>query len=154
MLAALRRTFRWELPLLPIVTLLPLHEAVAAGDVTGRWLTEDRGGVIEIAPCGAALCGRIVGMSEPLAADGSVQVDNQGRPKCGLAILNAPDQTQPGRWAGGITNPDDGKLYDVHLSVDERDRLHLRGYILTPLLGATQIWTRYAGAIGAGCRME
>jgi uncharacterized protein (DUF2147 family) len=119
----------------------------------GRWLTEDRGGVIEIFSCGAALCGRIVGMAEPVRSDGKPQTDNQGRPKCGLTILHDAVSTETGQWAGRITDPDDGSDWNCTLSVDADGRLHLRGYVLLPLLGQTQIWTRYSGPLGGDCRM-
>jgi uncharacterized protein (DUF2147 family) len=119
----------------------------------GRWLTEDRGGVIDIAPCGGSLCGRIVGLSEPTGPDGKPKTDNQGRPKCGLTILHDTSQTDPGRWAGHITNPDDGTDWNCVLSVDAERRLRLRGYVLLPVLGQTQVWTPYAGRLGAECRM-
>jgi hypothetical protein len=32
--------------------------------------------------------------------------------------------------------------------------LHLRGYVLVPLLGSTQVWTRYAGQPTADCHMD
>lgn len=120
----------------------------------GRWLTEDRGGVIEIAPCGAALCGRIVGMTEPVRPDGKPQTDNTGRPKCGLTILRQAIETDPGEWSGRITNPDDGTVWNCVLSVDAERRLHLRGYVLVPLFGQTQIWTHYSGRLGSDCRMQ
>ena len=123
------------------------------GSPIGQWLTEDHGGVIDIAPCGGALCGRIVGMSEPVEANGKPKTDNQGRPKCGLTILHQTVQTEPGEWAGKITNPDDGSDWNCVLSVDAAGRLHLRGYVLLPVLGQTQIWTPYAGRIGAECRI-
>ena len=136
-----------------IATVLIIGGAQAAPAPVGRWLTEDRGGVIEIAPCGEALCGRIVGMTEPVRPDGSVQTDIKGRPKCGLTILQRATQTKPGQWSGHITNPDDGTDWGCELSVDAAGRLHLRGYLLVPLLGETQTWTPYTGPIGADCRM-
>jgi uncharacterized protein (DUF2147 family) len=142
------------LPLTAALLLLTVAatERAAPGPV-GRWLTEDRGGVIEIYSCGAALCGRIVGMTEPLRPDGKPQTDNTGRPKCGLTILHASVPTEPDEWAGRITDPDDGSDWHCVLSVDAEGRLHLRGYVLLPLLGQTQIWTPYTGRLGADCRM-
>jgi len=119
----------------------------------GQWLTEDRGGVIDIFPCGQALCGRIVGMSEPLRPDGSVPKDHAGQPKCGLAILQQGTPDGSGEWSARITDPDDGSQWNCLLSVDRQGRLHLRGYVLLPLLWQTQIWTPYSGRLGADCRM-
>jgi uncharacterized protein (DUF2147 family) len=119
----------------------------------GEWLTEDRGGVIDIFSCGQQLCGRIVGMSEPLRPDGTVPKDKAGQPKCGLTILRQGISDGSGQWSARITDPDDGSQWNCILSVDDEGRLHLRGYVLVPLLGQTQIWTRYAGRVAPNCRM-
>lgn len=118
----------------------------------GRWLTEGREGVIEIAPCGAGFCGRIVGMDSTRRPDGSLPRDKSGRAQCDLEILRVV-QTGPGRWGGQITNPEDGSVWNCTLSLDGQGRLDLRGYVLVPLLGRTQVWTRYSGALGSDCRM-
>jgi len=149
----MRRHFRIFLLFLA-ATLLPVPSAVAAPDFTGLWLTQDRSGVIEIAPCGEGLCGRIVGMSQTRNDDGSVPVDSKGHPMCGLTILTAAMPSDSGESQGRITDPDNGKVYDSVLSVDAEGRLRLRGYVLTPLLGETQIWTRYVGQTGPDCRMS
>ncbi|MBN8890973.1 MAG: hypothetical protein ABS99_09825 [Acetobacteraceae bacterium SCN 69-10] len=119
----------------------------------GRWLTQDHDGVVEITPCGDALCGRIVGMSQPFLPDGSPPRDPQGRPQCGLQILRAT-LTDTGRWAGKITDPGDGSAWNCAFWLDGAGRLHLRGYVLAPLLGRTQLWTRYEGAVDSACRMS
>ncbi len=92
-------------------------------------------------------------MAEPVRPDGKLQADSAGQPKCGLTILRQGTQTDPGQWSARITNPDDGSDWNCLLSVDGVGRLHLRGYVLVPLLGQTQIWTPYSGKLGADCRI-
>jgi uncharacterized protein (DUF2147 family) len=118
----------------------------------GPWLTENRSGVIAFAPCGGGLCGRIAGMvlDRP---DDPTPVDYAGRPECGLPIIDDAAETEPGLWSGHITDPRNGWVYHVRLWTDAQGRLHLRGYILIPLLGKTQIWTRYVGTLPADCRL-
>jgi len=132
---------------------LPGVAGAATGPV-GAWLTENHDGVIAIAPCGAELCGRIVGMSKPLRPDGSRPVDKQGRPQCGLTILHVAAGDAPGLWQGEITDPIDGSVWRCRLSMDGEGRLHLRGYVLLPLLGQTQLWTSYTGHVTQDFRME
>jgi uncharacterized protein (DUF2147 family) len=119
----------------------------------GRWLTEDGGGVIEIYSCSGGLCGRIVGMREPLNPDGSIARDHAGTPKCGLTLLRDSRQDEPGRWSGHITNPEDGTTWNCTLRVGEDGRLRLRGYVAVPLLGQTQTWSPFRGRLGPDCSM-
>jgi uncharacterized protein (DUF2147 family) len=141
--------------LLATVGLFASH-ALGAGrsaiPIEGTWLTEDYGGVIDIEPCGSRYCGRIVGLAA--AATGNpLPKDVNGNSRCGLEIIQGLAETGAGEWTGNITNPDDGQIYNARLSVDDRGRLHLRGYVLVPLLGETQTWTRYGGRVTADCRM-
>jgi uncharacterized protein (DUF2147 family) len=148
-----RRYFR-ICPLCLAATLLHIPSTAAdAPDIAGLWLTQDHSGVIDIAHCGEGFCGRIVGMSQTRNDDGSIAVDSKGQPMCGLTILTAARPGNSGESQARITDPDSGKVYDGRLSVDARGRLHLRGYVLTPLLGETQIWTRYVGQTRPDCQM-
>ena len=120
--------------------------------IEGLWLTEDGGGVIEIGSCGSQYCGWIVGLAA--ASSGTaLPKDTNGNSRCGLEIIQGLAETDPGAWTGRITNPEDGRTYSARLSVDDHGRLRLRGYLLVPLLGQTQIWTKYGGRVTADCRM-
>ena len=85
------------------VAMLTLELSVLSASATpttspaGTWLTANGHGVVAIAQCGAALCGRIVGIdrepTEPMPTD----VD--GHSQCGLTIITkGPLRTAPG-WA-------------------------------------------------------
>ena len=39
------------------------------------------------------------------------------------------------------------------IGAGDADHLLLRGYILLPVFGQTQTWTRHAGPLGADCAM-
>jgi uncharacterized protein (DUF2147 family) len=114
----------------------------------GLWQTQG-GGVIEIFWCGNFMCGSIVGI--PRAPGAPIPKDSAGRSECGLTIMRQVSEMQDGSWSGHITDPRDGNQYRVKLWVDDRGNLHLRGYILLPLLGQTQIWQRYTGRVGPEC---
>jgi uncharacterized protein (DUF2147 family) len=126
-------------------------EAGTAGSPIGYWLTEDGDAVIEVAQCGNALCGRIVGIGR--APDAPIPKDVHGRSQCGLTIIENEVPTSSGIWDGSVTDPRDGSTYGAQLWVDHNDRLHVRGYLGIPLLGHTQTWTRYAGHLSEGCRL-
>ena len=139
-------------PLLAVLAMLLATPVEAEDDpLLGRWLTEDAGGVIEIAPCGDALCGRMVGLV--LEPNEAMPVNEQGRSRCGLVIMRDMRPSEPGRWSGQITDPRDGHVYDIALRVDAAGRLRMRGYVLVPLLGATQVWTRVNLTPPPDCRI-
>jgi uncharacterized protein (DUF2147 family) len=122
-----------------------------AGSPVGNWATANGHGVIEIAQCGDALCGRIVGIdrkpTEPMPTD----VD--GRPQCGLTIINNERSQSDGTWLGQVSDPRDGGVYQAKLWLDERGDLRLRGFIGLPVLGSTQTWHRFTGHLSAECRL-
>ena len=133
---------------LVLAMLIPGAGAQQTPPVAGRWLVEDRKGVIEIYPCADKVCGKLAWLSEP-NIDGKPKVDRNNpdealrtRPLCGLAMLGDFRQTEPNRWGDGwIYNPENGKRYHATMTLDG-NLLKLRGYVGIPLFGETQTWTR------------
>ena len=117
----------------------------------GTWLTGNGHGVVEIARCGDALCGRIVGIDrEPTAP---VPTDVHGRSQCGLTIITNEKLEPDGTWLGTIVDPRDGGSYQAKLWVDDRGDLRLRAFIGIPALCATQIWRKFTGHLTNECRL-
>jgi uncharacterized protein (DUF2147 family) len=135
--------------------LLAALPAAAAPAPVGRWLTANRQAVIEIAPCGAAYCGRIVGIIVKHAGD-PLPYDWRGRPQCGMTMLQLTRRVGASgetRWAGSVLDPRDGDSYDATIAVQPDESLRLRGYLGLPLLGQTQIWSPFTGQVFANCRL-
>lgn len=123
--------------------------ALAANDdaLIGRWRTQERGGVVEIHRCGAALCGRVVD-GAPLRANPDQRDVKNGdkalrtRKLMGLRIL--------GGFTGGPTEWKGGPLYDPnsgdgaatgYLTLAGPDTLKVKG-CLALFLCRTQTWQR------------
>lgn len=127
--------------------LLAAAAALAApGGVAGKWETPTRHGVVEIAPCGASICGRLID-SDGLRANPQLRdVHNKdaaqnGRPLKGLLMLQGFVASDKG-WDGGtIYNPDDGGTYKGTITMVDADTLKLRGCIVWPLC-KSQTWKR------------
>jgi len=115
----------------------------------GIWLTANGHGVVEIARCGDALCGRIVGIDRESSAP--MPTDVHGRPQCGLTIITDEKPAANGTWLGKITDPRDGRIYQAKLSLDERGNLRLRVFVGISALGATQIWHPFSGHLTGEC---
>jgi uncharacterized protein (DUF2147 family) len=136
---------------------LPIAFMLAAADapdpaILGTWLTESGHGVIEIVRCENAVCGSIVGIDR--TPDEPMPTDVTGRSQCGLTIISDVTQAANNAWYGKIVDPRDGATYHAELWVDSEARLNLRGYVGIPLLGSTQVWSRFTGRLAEDCRFE
>ena len=118
----------------------------------GAWSTANGHAVIEIARCGDALCGTIVGVER--GPDEAIPTDVHGRSQCGLTIITNEKPDTDSTWLGKIMDPRDGGTYQAKLWLDEAGDLNLRGFIGIPQLGATQTWHRFTGHLSAECRLS
>lgn len=118
----------------------------------GRWLTQDGKAVIAIEPCGASLCGRIVGIARDKPTD-PIPTDNLGRSQCGLVIIRDAVPDGGSEWKAEIIDPRDGSVYRARMHLDEQRHLRVRGYIVLPVLGRTQVWTPFTRPIPESCRL-
>lgn len=124
--------------------------AAAQPGPTGLWLNEPGTAHIEISPCGSALCGAIVWLKDPLDEAGAPKRDGKNaeeahrtRPLLGLPMLNGFVPASDGGWENGtIYNPEDGKTYKCVMSLEDANKLRVRGYVGVPLFGKTQTWSR------------
>lgn len=120
--------------------------SAAPSAIAGRWATPTKHGVVDITPCGASICGRLVD-SDGLRANPALRdVHNKdarenGRPLKGLLMLQGFSPGEKG-WDGGtIYNPDDGGTYKGTITMVDADTLKLRGCIVWPLC-KSQTWKR------------
>ena len=118
-------------------------DAAAPQPITGRWVTAEKSAIVEIAPCGAQMCGTIVKFLTPTRVPDprdSYNTDPAKRSRriLGLAILTG--FTADGKlWRGQIYDPNSGKTYR---SVVDRtgNTLNVKGCI--SIFCQTQVWTR------------
>jgi uncharacterized protein (DUF2147 family) len=127
-----------------------LRAQTGSGDaILGEWLTAEGKAKILLYKCGEAVCGKINWLKEPMK-DGKVVVDNKNpdstfhsRPVLGLEILRGFQFDGEDEWTGGkIYDPESGDTYSAKMVLEEDGRLKLRGYVLIPLLGRSEYWTR------------
>jgi uncharacterized protein (DUF2147 family) len=150
------------LPVLVAVLLavpLPARPASAAPSTPppisplGDWLTPGHDGVIRIAPCAvgsATLCGWLVAMDYT----GAMPLNVWKQPQCRMSMMTGfVREADESRWDGMILDPDSGRRYHATIRNDGPNVLKLRGYVLMPLLGETQSWTRFTGHIGPACHL-
>lgn len=149
---AMKRGFALGAMLIAAATLFASHAEAASA--VGIWTTDDGESQIQIAPCGPALCGRIVWLKDPYEKNGTPSRDTKNpvaakrrRLVLGLTILTGmrPEPGKPGEWQNGrIYDPGSGKTYHADMWMDGADKLKFHGYIGVPLFGETTVWTRSA----------
>jgi len=118
-----------------------------ANDPTGLWLVQDRTAKVRIAPCGEALCGAVVWLSEVNDRDtGRPKVDKlnsnpqlRSRPIMGVPILISL-RSSGARWAGQIYNPDDGNTYSGTVELQSPTQLRVRACVT--IFCQSETWTR------------
>jgi len=117
--------------------------AMAAGPVTGSYVTEDGKAVVRITPCGGGkICGKISKILAP-TPNGPPRDENnpnkalRNRPILGLPILlNFRDAGDV--WKGKIYSPEEGKTYDSKIVRLTNGKLKVQGCVL--FICKTQYW--------------
>lgn len=118
--------------------------------ILGEWLTAGGESRVEIYKCDSVTyCGKIVWLRDPLK-EGKPVVDDKNpedslksRPVLGLLILRRFTYAGDHVWSGGkIYDPKSGNDYSAKMTLVDEKNLDLRGYVMIPLFGRTEKWTR------------
>lgn len=117
--------------------------ADAITEMSGRWRDSDGESEIEIARCGAALCGTIVWLKQPRTDAANPDPALRERALLGLRVLSGfrPD-TAAATLSGDGYNPEDGRSYKTTLELKSRTTLSVKGCVLGGLICDDDIWTR------------
>lgn len=116
--------------------VLALAGPAAADPVLGTWKTEPDDGsyaYVEMAKCGAAVCGRI---ARTFNSSGEYQSPNLGKT---LVIDMVP--SGGGSYAGKVWRPSNNKIYTGKMDL-AGSSLALRGCVAGGLICSKQTWTR------------
>jgi len=124
-------------------------DSAVANAILGEWLTGEKTSKILIYKDGDEYLGKISWLKEP-ERDGKPRVDEKNpeerlrtQPLMGLVILRGFTFDGEDTWTGGkIYDPKSGNDYSAKMTLADPKTLNLRGYILIPLLGRTETWTR------------
>ncbi len=126
---------------------------VAADEVTGIWLNEDKDAHVEIQNRDGKYYGEIVWLKTPIDPEtGKARLDDknpdavlQKRPLMGLLLLSEFVFDGDDEWKSGtVYDPKSGKTYSCYMEFTDKtkNKLKVRGYIGISLLGRTTYWTR------------
>jgi uncharacterized protein (DUF2147 family) len=68
--------------------------------------------------------------------------DNKNKPIVGMIVIDGLTKDDD-EWNGGtILDPKNGKVYKCYITLEEANKLKVRGYIGFSLIGRTQYWYR------------
>lgn len=130
---------------LTALALVPLSAAAAAPAVAGLWRTDDGSAVVEIAPCGRQMCGRIdrvlaTGADVPRTDVNNPDPGRRSRPLVGLQILSGFDAKASAWEDGKAYDPKSGNSYNASLRLNAGGSLRVTGCVL--FVCRSKRWTR------------
>lgn len=136
----------WPLATLAKTPGASLH--VNKDPIVGLWMTEDHDAVVEFYDCTSKICGRFHWMEN--GEDGKPPVDEHNhdegkrqRSLCQMQFIGDFQGDGQGHYVDGwIYNPQDGWNYNAEMTLTGKNTLDLHGYVLLPILGRSQTWTR------------
>ena len=144
-----------KLSLLTVAALLAISATVVKGEPAltplGRWVTESGNFEVDIAKCGDALCGTVVKViaNRSMSLGSAEMKPADTRPALGMTILTGVQPAGGGEFKGQVYNRENAKTYSAKITPAKDGQLLVRGYVLLPLFGKTQVWRRPAPAAGA-----
>ena len=127
------------------ISLLTGRAMADPAGIEGFWITESGNVLVEVAPCGEALCGTIV---EVLSNASMSEIGKEmpaDAPGVGTMILIDLVASGEGQWSGEIFNRENGKTYSCKVGLASARQMTVRGYVGLPLFGKTQVWRRADG---------
>lgn len=123
---------------------------VMASSLSGRWTvlhdhTSQKKAEVMLKESGGVLSGyflEVLGAKGPLRDCAVCEGSLKNKPFYRMPLLWALTQQAPGVWSGGsMLDFETGRVYRVKLK-QVGDKLYVRHYVGTSLLGHTQIWVR------------
>lgn len=122
---------------LPILLAISAAHHSPRASVEGLWKNPIGSAIIAVAPCGDALCGKIVWAS----TRGQREVAKTTSHVVGTTVLTDVKPTAKG-WSGKLFIPDDNIHVSASLQLLNDRNLKLTGCAVFGLICRSQIWTR------------
>ena len=135
-----------------IVASIVASSAAIAGDAKGVWLSQDGTAKVRLTECGGLLCGTLVWLKEPIDPETqrprtdklNPDISKRDRPMLGLQVAQGLRPNGADHWSGLIYNADEGKHYQVTLTINSPSHATLVGCILA-VICKSERWTRVEG---------
>jgi uncharacterized protein (DUF2147 family) len=125
-------------------------QTFSADALLGTWLTGSQKAAVTIYKLENKYFGKISWLKTPHYEDGKPKVDKnnpddkrKSDPLMGLNLLREFTFAGTDKWEKGtIYDPENGKTYSCKITMVDKDKLDVRGYVGISMLGRTQTWIR------------
>jgi len=133
-----------------LILLITLPLLSFSQKVTGKWKTIDdvtgkEKSYVEIYENNGKIYAKILELLTPGDENKICDLcegENKDKPVKGMVVINGLLKDGD-EWNGGtILDPKNGKIYKCYITLENDDKLKVRGYIGFSLLGRTQYWYR------------
>ena len=118
--------------------------------VIGKWKTiDDETGkaksIVEIYEKSGKIYGKVIEILEEehkKKVCSNCSGEDKNKPVLGMVIIKGLTKDGKGYANGKILDPKNGKLYKCFITLDEKDKLEVRGFIGISVFGRSQYWYR------------
>lgn len=127
-----------------------LAQTFTADAILGTWLTGTQKAAVTVYKDGTKYAGKISWLRTPNYEDGKAKVDKNNpddkkkvNPLMGLVLIKDFVFDGDTKWEKGtIYDPENGKTYSCKITMIDKDKLEVRGFVGISMLGRTQTWIR------------
>ena len=116
--------------------LLALATMADQASIEGRWRSPGGNSIIDIAACGAELCGTIAWASERAKQDARRATDQL----VGTQIFTKLEEKKPGRWQGRLYIPDKNMRVTAKIELAGPQQLKVSGCVV---ICKSETWSRF-----------
>ena len=136
-----------------IIVILLVSQSIFSQTIFGKWKTVDdetgeEKSIVEIYKKDGKVYGKIIEIFDAEKRDlpcNYCEGEDYNKPVLGLNVIKDMEKSGNAYKKGTVTNPEDGKIYDCRIKLDDDNpnKLQLRGYIA--FFYRTQYWIREDG---------
>ncbi len=133
-----------------IIFLISIGTSAQSQSVIGKWKTiDDETGrpisIVEVFEKNHKIYGKVIEILNPANRKRVCEKcsgEDSNKPILGLTVIKGLTKVGEEYTKGKILDPKNGKLYSCYITLENQDKLKVRGYIGISLFGRTQYWYR------------
>jgi uncharacterized protein (DUF2147 family) len=133
-----------------LLLLFSISTLWSQNKVVGKWKTiDDETGqeksIIEIYEKDGKIYGKVIeilDIEHKKSVCSNCSGTDKDKPILGMTVIKGLKKDEDEYNSGKILDPKNGKLYKCYITLENKDKLKVRGYIGISLFGRTQYWYR------------